>query len=313
MLSVVKEFLEKYNIKNKKVVVGFSAGPDSVAMVFLLFKLANEFGLEIILAYFNHNWRPVEALEEQKFAKEFSKKIKAQFYTDIAPQDSVKSEECARDLRYAFFEKAMKKYESDVVFLAHNKNDNIETAIYRIIKGTGVKGLCSIQERRDNYYRPLLSITKEEILKFLKDNNLEYKIDSSNENIRYKRNLIRKKVFPLFEEINPSFLNNVENLINNSIATRQIVDNELEKFKKNILIENGFDRELYLSYEKPLRYEFLNDFIGDNFKCRNFKNIKKVDDFILKNKSSQISINRCLFLKIKKNKIFYVEYNNYDK
>ena len=108
-------------------------------------------------------------------------------------------------------------------------------------------------------------------------------------------------------------MNNIENLINNSIATREIIDTQLEKFKKEVLLEDGFNREAYLSKEQPLRYEFLNDFIGDNLKCRNFKNIKKIDDFILSKKTSQISINRNLFLKIKRNKIFYVEHNNYDK
>lgn len=313
MQNVVKNFLEKYNIRNKKVIVGFSAGPDSTAMAFLLSKLAKEFNLELVIAYFNHNWREKESLEEEKFSKVFAKKNNAKFYTETAPADSLKTEEAARDLRYAFFERAMEKFKTNIVFLAHNKNDNIETAIYRIIKGTGVKGLCCIQEKRDNYHRPLLKVSKEEILKFLEENNLEYKIDSSNEDVKYKRNLIRKEILPLFNEINPSFMDNIENLINNSIATRLIVEVELDKFKKEVLLEDGFNREIYLSKEIPLRYEFLNDFIGDNLKCRNFKNIKKIDDFILEKKSSQISINRNLFLKIKKNKIFYVEHNNYDK
>lgn len=313
MFEIVENFLKKYNISNKKVIVGFSAGPDSVTMAFLLSKLASKFNLELILAYFNHNWRPNEASIEQEFSLEFAKKINSKFYSKTAPSDCAKTEEIARTLRYAFFENAMKKFKTDVVFLAHNKNDNIETLIYRLVKGTGITGLCSIPEKRDNYYRPLLKITKDEILNFLQENNLEYKIDSSNENTKYKRNLIRKEILPLFEKINPSYLNNIENLINNAIATRNIVDNELEKFKNKILLEDGFNRELYLSEDTSLRYEFLNIFIGDNFKCRNFKNIKKVDDFILSNTSSQISINRNLFLKIKKNKIFYVKHNNYDK
>lgn len=312
MLETVKNFLKKYNIENKKVIVGFSAGPDSVTLAFLLSKLAKEFNLHLILAYFNHNWRKKEALLEIEFSSDFAKRINADFYFETAPEDSIKTEETARELRYAFFENVMKKYQTDVVFLAHNKNDNIETLIYRLIKGTGIKGLCSIAEVRDNYYRPLLSTSKKEILEFLKENNLEYKIDSSNEDVIHKRNLIRKEILPLFEKINPSYMNNIENLIKNSILSRQIIDNELEKFKKEILLNDGFNREIYLSKTIALRYEFLNDFIGDRLKCRNFKNIKKIDDFIIQNKTSQISINRNLFLKIKKNKIFYVEHNNYE-
>ena len=313
MFQEVKNFLEKYDIKNKKVIVGFSGGPDSVAMAFILFKLKEEYNLDLILAHYNHNWRKEESILEAKFSSDFAKSINAIFCYDIASEDSIKTEEVARELRYSFFESVMKKYQTDVVFLAHNKNDNIETAVYRIIKGTGIRGLCSISEVRDNYYRPLLNVTKREILGFLKENNLEYKLDSSNEDIKYKRNLIRKQILPLFEKINPNYLNNIENLIKNSIATKEIVDGELNTFKEILVFEDGFNREIYLSKEKALRYEFLNDFIGDKLKCRNFKNIKKIDDFIIQNTASKISINRNLFLKIKKNKIFYVEHNNYEK
>lgn len=313
MIFRVKDFLEKYNIKDKRVIIGFSSGPDSCALAYILSKLKKDYNLELILAYFNHNWRPDEALLEVEFAKEFAKKIDSGFISETAPLDSDKTEEIARELRYAFFKRCMEKYKTDTVFLAHNKNDNIETAIYRIIKGTAIKGLCSILEVRDNYFRPLLKTTKKEILEFLKENEIEYKIDSSNDDIKYKRNLIRKEILPLFEKINPNYLNNIENLIQNAILSREIIDSELSKVKKEIIEDDFFFRDRYLSKTKALRYEFLNDFTGDRLKCRNYKNIKKIDDFILSNKTSQISINKELFLRIKKNKIFYVKHNNYEK
>ena len=313
MILEVEQFLNKYQIQNNKAIVGFSAGPDSVTLAFILSKLAKKYNLQLILAYFNHNWRPDEAQIEQDFAKDFAKKINAEFYFEVAPSDCLKNEETARELRYHFFENAMKKFDTDIVFLAHNKNDNIETLVYRIIKGTGIKGLCSIPEKRDSYYRPMLNITKEEILKFIFENKLEYKIDSTNEDVKYKRNLIRKEILPLFNKINSNYLNNIENLIANASMTREIVQNEIEKLNLELIENNEINREKYLSKSMALRYEFLNSFLGDKLKYRNYKNIKKIDDFILENKSSQISLNRELFLKIKKNKIFYVKHNNYDK
>ena len=313
MILEVEKFLNKYQIQNKKAIVGFSAGSDSVTLAFILSKLASKLNLELVLAYFNHNWRPDEAKIEQEFTQEFANKINAKCYFEIAPDGCKKNEEMARELRYQFFENAMKKFDSDVVFLAHNKNDNIETIIYRIIKGTGIKGLCSIPENRDNYYRPLLNITKEEILKFAQDNNLEYKIDSSNENVEYRRNLIRKEILPLFKKINPNYLNNIENLILNAQMTREILEDELDELNLELLENDEINREKYISKSKALRYEFLNNFLGDKLKYRNYKNIKKIDDFILEKKSSQISLNRELFLKVKKNKIFFVKHNNYDK
>ncbi len=312
MIEQVKKFLDKYEIKNKKVIVGFSGGPDSVSMAFVLSQLAKEYNLELILAYFNHNWRPAEAIAEIDFSFDFAKKINALFYTKKAPENSIKTEEKARELRYAFFEEAMRELNSDVVFLAHNKNDNVETLIYRIIKGTAITGLCSIPEKRENYYRPLLKITKEQIFDFLNKNNLKYMIDSSNDDTKYKRNLIRKKILPLFDEINPNYMTNIENLIKNAISTREIIDEELKNLKAELIEDNAINREKYISKTKALRYEFLNDFVKDKLKCHNYKNIKKIDDFILNNKNSQISVNKELFLKIKRNKIFYIECHGYD-
>ncbi len=314
MINVVQDFLDEYNIKNKKVILGFSSGPDSCALAYILSKLAKKNNLELILAHFNHNWRGEESKSEEIFAFDFAKKINARFYFDCASKDETKTEENARNLRYAFFERAMKEFKTDVVFLAHNKNDNIETAIYRIIKGTGIKGLCSIAQKRDNFYRPLLNITKNQILEFLAQNKIEYKIDSSNEDIKYKRNLIRKEILPIFEKINISYLDSIENLIKNAILNREIVENVLFEFKKEVLVDDTIEASLYKNAKKPLRYEFLNDFLGEKLKYRNYKNIKKIDDFIMNtNKTSQISINRELFLKIRKGKIFFVKHNNYEK
>ena len=309
MIEKVKKYIEEYKIQNKTVVLGFSSGPDSCALTLILNELKNVFNLNIVLAYFNHGWRD-EAINEENFTKKIAKKIGADFEIKKAPKNSLKTEEVARELRYEFFEEVAKKHNTDVVFLAHNKNDNIETLIYRVIKGASIRGLNSIPKRRDIYYRPMLNIEKKEILKFLSENNQEFMIDSSNEDVKYKRNLIRKEILPLFEKINPSYLNNIENLIKTSISSVEIIDEVLNDFKNEILKDGVVDREKYLKKSKAIRYEFLNDFVGEKLKYRNYKNIKKFDDFILQNSNSQISVNKELFLKIKKNKIYYIENKN---
>ncbi|MBQ8847993.1 MAG: tRNA lysidine(34) synthetase TilS [Candidatus Gastranaerophilales bacterium] len=311
MINEVEKFLLKYEIQNTPVVLGFSSGPDSCALAIILNQLKVKYNLDIILAYFNHGWRE-EARLEENFTVDFAKNNFLKCYIEKAPENSIKTEEVARDLRYAFFDKVAKEYNSQYVFLAHNKNDNIETLIYRVIKGTSFKGLTSIPERRDIYYRPLLNVEKKDILTFLSENNQNYMIDSSNEDVKYRRNLIRKEILPIFEKINPSYISNIENLIKTSILTKEIVDEVLDKFKKQILFDNSFDRQKYILASKSLRYEFLNDFVGPKLKYRNYKNIKKFDDFILENTNSQISVNKELFLKIKKNKIYYIENKNYE-
>ncbi len=303
MIETVKNFLIENNIRNKKVIIGFSSGPDSVALTLILNKLKLEFNLDIILAYFNHGWRK-EALEEENFACEFASEINALCYIKKAPKNTPKKEEEARNLRYDFFKECAKKYNTDVVFLAHNKNDNIETLIYRIIKGTSLKGLTSIPKIRDIYYRPLLEIEKKDILNFLNLNKQTYKIDSSNNDIKYNRNYIRKEILPKFEKINPNYINSINTLIKTSIENQKIIDDKIKEIKAKIIKDEKILRDDFIKLDLGYRYEILNDYLADRLKYRDYKNIKKFDDFILNNFESKCSINSDDFLKIKNNEIY---------
>jgi len=302
MINIIENFLIKYKISSCPVIVGFSAGPDSCALALLLNKLKEKYNLNLILAYFNHGWRK-EALLEEDFTKDFSKKIGAVSYIKRAQKVSSTEEE-ARDLRYDFFNKCALKYNSKYVLLAHNKNDNIETLIYRVIKGTSIKGLRAIPEHRDIFFRPLLKIEKKEILEFLKGENQSYMLDSSNNDTKYKRNLIRKEILPVFEKINPKYLNSIENLIINAIQSSNIIENVVNNLKKEIYSENKIIYEKYTALNEEVRLEILNDFIGGYLKYRNRKNLLMYDNFILQNKHSKTSLNADYFLRTRWKKIF---------
>ena len=307
MIDKIEEFLKKYNIKNQNVIIGCSAGPDSVALSCAISFLKDKYNLKIILAYFNHNWRIEEAKKEEIFCKELAEKIDADCVIDRACKNAKKNEETARKLRYDFFEACAKKYNSKTVMLAHNKNDNIETLIYRIIKGTSIAGLTSIPENRDIYFRPFLSVEKKEILDFLNKINQPYLIDSSNFDVVHKRNLIRKEILPLFEKINPNYINSIDNLIKNSIASRKIIDKSLIDVKKSVFIEDKIIRSKFILLNREYRFEVLNDFLGAYLKNRDFKTISRFDDFILNNSDKKVSLNSNNFLKIKNDFIFIVE------
>ncbi len=305
MIETIKKFLNKYNINNKSVVIGFSSGPDSCALAFLISKLKKEYNLEIILAYFNHGWRK-EAKEEEQYTIDFANQIGAKYYIEKAPENIKKNEETARELRYIFLEKCAKNYNTDVVLLGHNKNDNIETLIYRIAKGTSIKGLTSIPEKREIYYRPLLNIEKKDILELLKKNNICYKIDISNEDIKYKRNLIRKNIMPQLACINENYLNAIENLIKNAINTKFILDELIKNIEKKIIKNNRIKLDDFLELNQPTRLEILNNYLKEYLKYRNSKNLHKFDDFILNASKNKISLNKNCFL-IKKANTIYIE------
>ena len=302
-IETVRNFLKKYNIKNKPVIIGFSAGADSCFLTLILNELKQEFNLDITLAYFNHGWRK-EAKDEEEFTINFAKKINAKYITAQAPKQIKKNEETARELRYRFFETAAKEYNIDTVLLAHNKNDNVETLVYRFIKGTSPKGLVGISENRDIYYRPILTIEKDEIHNYLKENGQEFTYDKSNSDNKYKRNFIRNNILPLFAQINENYLVNIDRLSKLSCAMKEIADDKINEVKGQIIKNKIINYDLYIALKESYRLEILNNFLGDKLKYRDYKTIKKLDDFILNNRYSKTSLNKEEFLRTRRDKIF---------
>lgn len=301
IVNKVENFLKEYNIDGK-VICALSGGCDSVVMTHILSKL----GLEVVAIHLNHNWRGEESLRDENFSREFSKSLGIEFYSEKLSFDVKKTETDAREARYLFFKSCAKGFNSKYVFLAHNKNDNAETLLYRVIKGTGLKGLCSIPKHRDIFYRPLLDVTRQEIETYAKENNLKYVNDSSNDSIVYKRNFIRKEILPLVEKINPDTICSLNNLSQVANMQYEIVLDSLNKVKEDIFCNDKIILEKYLLLSEPLKYEIINDFIGSDLKYRDFKRIKSYVDFIEKNNAStsKKSICKNLFLEISNGFIF---------
>ena len=301
IVNKVKNFLKEYNV-GTKVICGLSGGCDSVVMTHILSKL----GLEVVAIHLNHNWRGEESLRDENFSREFAKSLGIEFYCEKLSFDVKKTETDARVARYLFFKSCAEKFNSKYVFLAHNKNDNAETLLYRVIKGTGLKGLCSIPKHRDIFYRPMLDATRQEIETYAKENNLKYVNDSSNDSIEYKRNFIRKEILPLVEKINPDAICALNNLSQVANMQYEIILDNLKKAKEDIFFNDKIILEKYLLLSESLKYEIINDFIGVDLKYRDFKRIKSYVDFIEKNNSSTSKKSVCknLFLEISNGFIF---------
>ena len=146
--SKIKSFLKKYNLDNKELVylVGFSGGYDSMCLLDILHKISPK--NKIIALHLNHKWRGKESDKEEVNCKKFCEKIGVEFYSESLSPKTPHTETAAREARYKFFEKCGSKFNSDIIFTAHNKNDNAETLIYRICTGTGISGLQGIAENR---------------------------------------------------------------------------------------------------------------------------------------------------------------------
>ena len=264
----VKSFIEKYNLSGK-FLVAFSGGFDSMCLLDVLHKM----GCDVVAIHLNHNWRGEESLQEEENCRNFAHQRGIEFYSETLPLDIAHTENDARNARYEFFEKCAKKFNSKVVFTAHNYNDNAETVLYRIIKGTGTQGLQGILEHRDIYYRPLLSVARKEIENYCLSNGLKPNKDSSNENTKYKRNLIRKEILPLMQEINPNVIDAINSL--SEIAKEdENGENSQKYFIRQLLIDNNLD------YDRK-RIEELAKFFEENKTSKSGKTMSLSKDLWL--------------------------------
>ena len=222
--------------KNEKILIAFSGGPDSVFLYNLLNFLKEEYFLEISLTYINHNLRE-DVKNDLKFVKNFSEENDVPLYVESVDirkyaTDNKKSIELsARELRYEAIEKVLQNINYDKIATGHNLDDNIETFIFRLLRGTSLKGLKGIPEKRENIIRPILQFEKKEILNCLQENKKNYIIDYTNNENDYTRNYIRNEIFPMFVNINPNFRNKINELIHEMNDRENSNDNILkEKF-----------------------------------------------------------------------------------
>ena len=269
----LKLFLEKYKIDNSslKYLVAFSGGYDSMCLLDALKKNTKN---QIIAIHLNHNWRGNESDEEEINCKNFCKSIGVEFYSEKLPENTPKTETEARNARYMFFEKCAKKFDSQIIFTAHNKNDNAETLIFRICHGTGIRGLQGIAPQRGIYYRPLLNISRKEIEQYCKINNLTPNNDSSNNDTIHKRNLIRTKILPILEEINPSVLDSINSLSNAATEENELIYEYLSLLKKEIYNDNKINTNKFINLSNSLQlrilYEMISPLVPENYDRERF-------------------------------------------
>jgi len=314
LINRVLQFIDEYNLRHKKVIVGFSGGYDSMCLLDILSKIKDNCGLTVIAAHYNHNWRGKKAKEEQIACGRFCESKGIDFYTETAENNVKKTETIARELRYKFFERAFEKYNADVVFTAHNYNDNAETILYRIIKGTGIVGLKGILPNRGIYYRPLLSIKRAEIEQYCKDNNLTPNVDDSNDDNIHKRNLIRNEILPLLKQINPDVLSALNNLGEIAQTENGIIDEYIGTVNKDLFLEEKIKTPVYKTLSHNLKKKIIYNYIYNStidYSKEFIDNLVKfIEETLSLNKPSKCSLDSENWLYVDKNIIEIISQQN---
>ena len=290
MIDRVKAFLKEYDLQDKTIIVGFSGGYDSMCLLDILSKIKQDINfqdLNIIAAHFNHNWRGEEALKEQEICRLFASSRGFDFFTKTAPVGMKKSENEARIARYDFFEEALENYDADAVFTAHNKDDNAETILYRVIKGTGLVGLKGISTKRDFYYRPLLKTSRAEIVDYCNKYNLTPNNDSSNIDTKYTRNYLRINIIPALEKINPSLKDTLNTVAEVAVNEDSIIEEYISNFRHKVFNNYSLVTDEYKKLSKPIKMRFLHEFIQLFNLDYDYKRIKEVFNFIEANQDKR--------------------------
>jgi len=193
--------------KGDKVIVAVSGGPDSTCLLYILNGLKEELGITLVGAHINHCLRGDESDKDEEYAKETCESLGMNFYSKkvdihkISEERNLSCEMAGREIRYDFFKELIVKLKANKVALAHNANDQAETILMRIMRGTGIAGMIGIRPVRDKIYvRPILHLSRKKIENYCMINNISPRIDKSNlENI-YARNKVRLELIPYIEE-----------------------------------------------------------------------------------------------------------------
>ena len=203
-----RHYIEKFDLlpMGSGVVIGLSGGADSVALLEVLCGLQSERGLRLAAVHVHHGIRK-NAQEDVAFCRELCMEKKVDFFCEyidvpqMARVQGISEEEAGRNARYHIFEEYRGKLQMDIIAVAHHQNDQAETILFQLFRGSGLRGMSGMQPKRGNIIRPLLSVSREEIEQYLCDKQRTYVTDETNASDQYSRNKIRHYVLPVAEEI----------------------------------------------------------------------------------------------------------------
>lgn len=305
------ENLKKLNIINKgdKLLLAVSGGADSMYLFYNFMDLKEDWNLDIVVCHLNHGIRET-AKRDEDFVKKVCSDYEVICFTKTANMDEyarenkLSSEEAGRILRYEFFRENSKNRK---ILTAHNANDRVETVLFNIIRGTGLRGLSGISHVNNDVYRPLINIKRGEIEAYLHENNLKYFDDETNFEEIYTRNKIRLGLIPYLEKFNPDIINSILRLSENAEEAEnfigKIIEENYPKCHGNDFLKVSEIKNL----DKFLGCELIKKYLEENFYKENIlsrKNILGIYDLCFGESGRKIHLGKNITARRSYDKIF---------
>ncbi|MFE3849266.1 tRNA lysidine(34) synthetase TilS [Flavobacterium sp. LB3P45] len=270
---MMQKFLDHLNhnfqfLKGKKLLLATSGGLDSMVLAHLFHKL----NYEVAIAHCNFQLRGMESFEDQKFVQEYADAntialFVTQFDTKAFADDyKLSTQVAARELRYNWFYELLETENYNYILTAHHADDNLETFLINLTRGTGLEGLTGIPEQNENVIRPLLQFSRQEIENYAKENNIKWREDSSNASDKYLRNKIRHHLVPMLKDLNPNFITSFQKTQTYLQEAQDMVEDASIMVYQQVAKPEGdeihfdLDQLKKLPNYKSYLYQWLNEF-----------------------------------------------------
>ncbi|MFA5926172.1 MAG: tRNA lysidine(34) synthetase TilS [Parcubacteria group bacterium] len=269
--------------------IGCSGGPDSVCLLDIFCQLKDKYGLGIVVAHVNYGLRKKDSELDEKLVSGLAKKYSLPVEIIRTGRYSPKSanlEEKLRNFRYNFFREVQKKHKAGAIAVAHNRGDQAETVIMRIVRGTGLRGLGAIKFKNGNIIRPFLNVSRKEILDYLRKNKIGSRTDKTNFEDNFTRNKIRNQLLPqIAKDFNPNIeeaLYNLSQSVAEDYSFIRLFSSEWLKAKKNLSVADL--RKLHPSIRKEVLRLAIEEY-NPNLRKIEFRHIDEIMKIIKSNKS----------------------------
>ncbi|MDR7855679.1 tRNA lysidine(34) synthetase TilS [Tissierella sp.] len=271
MKEKVLSTINEYNLikENENIVVGVSGGPDSMALLYVLMDIRTSINFNLLIAHVNHGVRGEDAKNDQLFVEDIAKELNIPYYAkdvnmiEYGKEKGISSEEAGRELRYGFFREILQALGGGKIAVAHNMNDQGETLLMRIMRGTGIDGLKGMEFINQDIIRPILGIDRKEIEEYIEKNGIRTVLDKTNLMPIYSRNKVRLELIPYIQDnFNPNIINTLWRMSKIAAIDSNFLESYSEK-RFNIMVKNQdkhciiLNRDMFLSEDKSIQQRII--------------------------------------------------------